>query len=92
MFSAGNLYGTVVFTFASYQTPTGLTLDSSGSIFVGSYNGLYRWIPSLMSLTHPVSGVYWGILSVRLDSYGNIYVGDYSMTPVQKISILTNTC
>ena len=90
-FTAGNLVGTVLSTLGS-QRPISVIVDDDGSVFAGTMSGVQRWVPGSSNATSVISSLYWSVRQIRMDSYGNLYVGCFSMVNVYKYNITSNNC
>jgi len=91
-FTSGNSIGTALFTLPSYQAPMGLALDSAGSIYTGTYSGIFKWVVGSSSATQILSSVSWGTTRIRLDINGNIYTSGYSSSNIYRYNITSNSC
>ncbi len=91
-FTSGNSFGTVLFTLPSYQSPLGLTLDNAGSVYVGTYSGVFKWVPGSSNSVQVASQVFWGISRIHLDTYGNIYALGFSSNNIYRYNITSNSC
>ena len=91
-YTAGNSIGTLLFTTPSYQSVSGVAVDNGGAVYAGSYNGLYRYIPSSGGYLTIASSMYWGINRIWLDTAGNIFTSGYSSTNIYRFNITSNYC
>ncbi len=91
-FTSGSSIGSVLFTLTSYQSPSGLILDNAGSVYVGSYNGILKWIPGSGNTVQVTSQMTMGGNRVRFDTYGNIYTSGYMNTNIVRYNITSNIC
>ena len=87
--SSGNTDGTGAaarFDFASWQSPTGVVVDSAGSVFVAdSNNNAVRKVTAAGVVTTLASGLH-GPTGVARDDAGNVYVADTNASAVLKIT------
>jgi hypothetical protein len=91
-FTSGNSIGSVLFSWASSQTPCGLILDNAGGVYVGTYNGIFKWIAGSSNPVQVSSQLYFSGNRVRLDTYGNIYTNGYMNTNIVRYNITSNIC
>jgi hypothetical protein len=91
-FASGSLTGSVLFTLTSFQSPQGLMLDNAGSVYAGTYNGIFKYIPASGNTIQIISTVYWGVNRIRFDTYGNLYAGGYSSSNINRYNITANNC
>ena len=92
-------------TSASFHTPSGVAVDSTGNVYVGdSVNNLIRKIsPTQVVTTFAGTGAVGSVngasasasfnypLGVAVDTAGNVYVADYYNSLIRKISAGTVT-
>jgi hypothetical protein len=93
-FTSGSSIGSVLFSFASYQAPNGLILDNAGGVYVGTYSGIFKWVPGSSNPVQVASPtqMYMSGNRVRLDTYGNIYTSGYMLSSIVRYNITSNIC
>ena len=91
-FASGSLFGTALFTLASFQTPSSVTVDNSGNVYTGTSNGVFRYVPSSSAISLVTTQNYWYTSRLRFDTYGNMYMSGYMVVGVYRYNITTNNC
>ncbi len=91
-FTSGSSIGSVLFSFASYQAPNGLILDNAGSVYVGTYSGIFKWVPGSSYTVQVASQMYMGASRIHFDTYGNIYTSGYMNSNIVRYNITSNIC
>ena len=73
--------------FASLTTPGGITVDTSGNLYVPNYNGnlMNKISPSGVVTTYPANKAYKGPRDVALDTGGNLYIANQNGNNILKI-------
>jgi hypothetical protein len=91
-FMPADTMGTVLFT-TNAQSPSGLTLDNMGAVYVGTYGGIMKWRNSSSSAVTIIPAMYSSVNHIAFDSFGHMYAGGgYSMGSVIRYNLTNNIC
>lgn len=75
-------------TYNDITSPTGITTDSSGNLFVAGFsdNTIYKISPDNKKIVYIKSEKIDGPIGLAMDNDGNIYIANYNKNNVLKVS------
>ena len=75
-------------TYSDITSPTGITTDSSGNLFVAGFsdNTIYKISPDNKKIVYIKSEKIDGPIGLAMDADGNIYIANYNKNNVLKVS------
>lgn len=91
-FASGSVFGTALFTLASFQTPSSVMIDNGGNLYTGTSGGIFRYVPSTNAISQISPQNYWYSGRLRFDTSGNMYTSGFMISGVYRFNITTNNC